>query len=210
MFRSTDRRRAPRRPSRVTLLLVLLLPALVLSAGCRQDMHDQPRYEPLEENAFFDDGRASRPKIDGTVARGQLRLDPHLYEGRAADGSGAWVTSFPFEVDAAGLDRGQQRYDIFCSVCHDRTGSGNGMVVQRGFKRPPSMHEQRLRDAQVGYIFDVITNGYGAMPDYRSQIPARDRWLIAAYLRALQLSQNATPEDVPADQRSLLVSGSED
>jgi mono/diheme cytochrome c family protein len=205
MYRSSETAR--RRRARVTACSLLLLVALA-GAACRQDMHDQPRFEPLETNPFFDDGKASRPKIEGTVARGQLRLDDHLHAGR--DDAGQWVTSFPFAIDAAALDRGEERFNIFCSVCHDRTGSGNGMVVQRGFKRPPSLHEQRLRDAQVGYLFDVITNGYGNMPDYRSQIPTEDRWRIVAYLRALQLSQNASPDDVPADQRSLLITSHED
>jgi mono/diheme cytochrome c family protein len=181
---------------------VLLL--LLVGVGCRQDMHNQPKYQPFEESDFFENGISSRVPVEGTVARGQLRADTHLYTGRSGDGAQQWATTFPFEVTAEALDRGQQRFDIYCSVCHDRTGSGNGMVVQRGFRRPPTFHQDRLREAPVGYLFDVITNGFGAMPDYRAQIRTEDRWLIVAYLRALQLSQNAGPDDVPADQRPLL------
>ena len=185
-----------------------LSPFLLLVAcgiGCRQDMHDQPKFTPLEESAFFEDGTSSRVPVEGTVARGQLRDDVHLYTGRSGTGAQDWVTALPFEITPELLDRGQERFDIFCSVCHDRLGTGNGMIVQRGFRRPPTYHQERLREAPVGYLFDVIPNGFGAMPDYGAQIGVEDRWLIVAYLRALQLSQNASPDDVPADQRSVLT-----
>lgn len=182
-------------------LLAVVLAAFAV--GCRQDMHDAPSYSPLEASTFFEDGMSARQPVEGTVARGQLRDDDHLFTGRAGD---AFATTFPFAISAADLERGHERYDVFCSPCHDRTGSGNGMVMQRGFRRKsPSLHDKRLRDeVPPGYIFDVITNGYGAMLDYSSQIPAEDRWRIVAYVRTLQLSQNAAPGDVPADQREFL------
>ena len=170
---------------------------LVLLAGCRSDMNDQAKYKPLAASDLFADGRASRPPVPGTIARGQLREDMHLYTGRV---DGALVTTFPFPVTHDVLRRGQERYNIYCSPCHDRVGNGNGMIVRRGYKQPPSLHIDRLRDAPVGHFYDVITNGLGAMPDYSVQVPVRDRWAIIAYMRALQLSQRATPADVPPDQ----------
>ncbi len=170
-------------------------------AGCRQDMHDAPRYEPLEASTFFANGQASRMLVANTVPRGLLREDTHLNEGRI---DGQLATTFPMAVTPAVMQRGQERFNVFCSPCHGRTGSGNGMVVQRGFRAPPSYHEDRLRNAPVGYFFDVMTNGFGAMQDYASQVPVADRWAIAAYIRALQLSQRATLADVPADRRAEL------
>ncbi|MGH7857071.1 MAG: c-type cytochrome, partial [Candidatus Binatia bacterium] len=169
--------------------------------GCRQDMHDTPRYEPLERSSFFGDERSARPFVVGTVARGQLRDDPHLDTGKVGN---QFVETFPSPVDRAMLERGRDRYDIFCAPCHDRTGAGRGMVVRRGFRAPPSFHEERLREAPVGYFFDVITNGFGVMPDHAAQIPVRDRWAIVAYLRALQLSQHATTAEVPGGELSRL------
>jgi mono/diheme cytochrome c family protein len=168
-----------------------------LLAGCRQDMHDAPRYDPLEASTFFDDGRGSRTPVANTVARGMLREDEHLYEGKI---NGQLADTFPMPVTAEMMARGRERYNVFCSPCHGRTGQGNGMVVQRGFRAPPSFHDDRLRNAPVGYFFDVETRGFGAMPDYASQIPVADRWAIDAYIRALQLSQHATIDDVPADR----------
>jgi mono/diheme cytochrome c family protein len=164
-------------------------------------MHDQPKYLPLRESTFFADGRSARTPVEGTVARGQLRDDTLLYTGKA-DGQDA--TIFPFPVDAAVMARGRERYDIFCSPCHARTGLGDGLVVRRGYRRPPTLHDERLRDAPVGHFVDVITNGFGAMPDYASQIGAADRWAIAAYIRALQLSGRAALADVPPDRRGAL------
>jgi len=166
----------------------------LLLAGCRQDMHDQPRYEPLEASTFFEDGRASRPAVPGTVARGQLRTDTHLYTGKV---QGTVVDTLPFPVTPALLARGRERYEIYCVPCHDRTGQGQGIVVQRGFRRPPSLHIDRLREAPIGHFFDVMSNGFGAMMDYAAQVAPPDRWAIAAYIRALQLSQYATLADVP-------------
>ena len=170
----------------------------LLAAGCRQDMHDAPRYEPLEASTFFADGRSSRPLLANTVARGQLRQDRHLYEG-IVDGQPA--ETLPMAVTPQLMARGQERFNVFCSPCHGRIGAGDGMIVERGFRKPPSYHEDRLRNAPVGYFFDVMTHGFGAMQDYSAQLPVADRWAIAAYIRALQFSQRATVDDVPADKR---------
>jgi mono/diheme cytochrome c family protein len=164
-------------------------------------MHDQPKYEPLAESTFFADGLSARTPVTGTVARGQLREDSLLYTGKVG---GENATMFPFAVDDQVMARGRERYDIHCSPCHARTGTGDGMVVLRGYRQPPTFHSERLRSAPPGHFFDVITNGFGAMPDYAAQIRAEDRWAIAAYIRALQLSHNATIEDVPPDQRGSL------
>ena len=179
------------RARRCAFLAVLLVAAF----GCRQDMFDQPKVRPLQASTFFADGRASRPLPEDTVARGQLRADELLYTGRIG---GAVADVFPFPVTKAVLDRGQERFEIFCSPCHGRTGYGDGMIVQRGFKAPPSFHSERLRQAPAGHFFDVMTNGFGVMYDYRSRVAPEDRWAIAAYIRALQLSQNATAADLDA------------
>ncbi|MEO5896577.1 MAG: cytochrome c [Vicinamibacterales bacterium] len=176
------------------LRLVACALGLLLIAGCRQDMHNQPKYRPLRESAFFRDTSSARPIIEGTVARGTLQEDEALFTGKLA---GATVKELPFAIEAKDLDRGQERFNIYCTPCHDKTGDGRGMVVQRGYRQPPSFHIDRLKTADAGYIFDVITNGFGAMPDYKAQIDARDRWLVVAYIRALQLSQSATAADVP-------------
>lgn len=186
-----------RRDGRRARLVVLVMATLAL-AGCRQDMHDAPRYEPLERSTFFADGLSARPLVANTVARGQLREDRHLFEG-VVDGRPA--ETFPMPVTAVVLDRGRDRFNVFCSPCHGRTGEGNGMVVQRGFRPPPSYHEERLRNAPVGYFFDVMTHGFGAMQDYSMQLTVDDRWAIVAYIRALQLSQHAAVDDVPAARR---------
>jgi mono/diheme cytochrome c family protein len=180
----------------------VVLVMTIASAGCRQDMHDQPKYIPLRESSFFSDARSARPFVAGTVARGQLNDDVLLYTGK--DDAGADATMFPMTIDAKVLERGQERFNIYCSPCHGRTGFGDGMVARRGYRAPPSYHQDRLRQAPVGHFFDVITNGFGAMPDYAAQVRPEDRWAIIAYIRALQLSENATISDVPADaQRQL-------
>ena len=175
----------------------IILAALVL-AGCRQDMHDQPRFKPLAESDFYSDLRSARPPVDGTVARGQLHEDSYLYTGKFGSNPGDYM---PFPVTEDVLARGRERFNIYCAPCHSRLGDGNGMIVQRGFRAPPSYHTERLRKAPLGYFFDVMTNGFGAMPEYASQIPPRDRWTIVAYIRALQLSQEATTSDVPPGQK---------
>jgi mono/diheme cytochrome c family protein len=169
-----------------------------LAAACRQDMHDAPSYDPLQASPFFANGAASRTLVANTVARGQLREDAHFYTGHV---NGQLATEFPMPVTADVMARGQERFNVFCSPCHGRTGVGDGMIVRRGFRQPPSYHEERLRNAPAGYFFDVMTNGFGAMQDYAAQVPPADRWAIAAYIRALQLSQRATVADVPADRR---------
>jgi len=164
-------------------------------------MHNQPKYIPLREATFFADQRSARPLVAGTVARGQLHDDPLLDTGKV---NGADATVFPFPIDENVMARGQERFNIYCSPCHGRTGRGDGMIVQRGYRKPPSYHQDRLRAAPVGHFFDVMTNGFGAMPDYAAQLSVRDRWAVAAYIRALQLSENATMDDVPAAQRGNL------
>jgi hypothetical protein len=181
----------------------LFLLGIAAVAGCRQKMADQPRYEPLSRSTFFDDDRAARPLVEGTVAQGQLRGDEHLYTGKEG---GKPVDMFPFPVTLAVLTRGQQRFNIFCSPCHDRVGTGQGMIVRRGYRAPPSFHIDRLRQAPAGYFFDVMSSGFGVMPDYAQQIQPEDRWAIVAYIRALQLSQHATLADVPEDQKQQLGS----
>jgi mono/diheme cytochrome c family protein len=182
-------------------LTLAVLASTAILAGCRQDMHDAPRYEAYEANSTFADNRASRSAPAGTVARGWLRDDEALHTGKIA---GQNVDAFPFAVSAADLQRGQERFNIYCTPCHGRLGDGNGMVVQRGYRQAASFHQDRLRQERLGYFYDVITNGFGAMPDYATQIPVRDRWLIVAYVRALQLSQHATVDDVPAGSRAEL------
>ncbi len=187
------------KPSICSLLSAILL--LFLAGGCRQEMADQPSYRPFQPSAFFEDGRSARPLVPGTIPRGYLRTDASFYTGKSG---GEFVETFPFPITRAVLERGQERYNIFCAPCHDRVGSGQGMIVQRGFPRPTSYHTPRLREAPVGYFFEVITNGFGKMYDYASRIPPRDRWAIVAYIRALQLSQYATLEDVPPEERQKL------
>ncbi len=176
-----------------------MIAAACLVAACRQDMHDAPRYEPLEASTFFASGGSARTLVENTVPRGFLREDELLYTGKL---SGQFADMFPMPVTADVMARGRERYNVFCSPCHGQTGVGNGMIVQRGFRQPPSYHEQRLREAPAGYFFDVMTNGFGAMQDYSAQVPVADRWAIAAYIRALQLSQGAAVADVPADRRA--------
>ena len=179
---------------RALTALVLGLTALFLT-GCRQDMHDQPKFIPLRMSDFYADKRSARPIVEGTVAQGQLKADTYFYTGKVGNQEGDVL---PFPVSADVMARGQQRYNIYCTPCHSELGDGRGMIVQRGLRPPPSYHTDRLRKAPIGHFFDVMTNGFGAMPDYATQIPVADRWAIAAYIRALQLSQNAQPGDLSA------------
>lgn len=181
---------------------VLLCAALL--AGCRQDMQDQPKYRPLRPTDFFADHRSARPLVEGTVARGHLETDTLFFTGKL---DGKPVDVYPYPITREVLLRGQERFNIYCSPCHDRLGNGNGMIVRRGYRRPPSYHIDRLRQVPVGYIYDVITSGFGAMPDYAAQIPPYDRWAIVAYVRTLQYSQNASINDVPAEAREQLTKG---
>ncbi|MBZ9797275.1 c-type cytochrome [Mesorhizobium sp. ES1-4] len=168
----------------------LLLPFLLLLAGCKQDMADQPRYDPLEASKQFADGMSARTPVDGTVARDA--------------GLAATPDKFPYPVTMALLQRGRQRFDIFCSPCHGRTGDGHGMVVQRGFPAPPSYHQDALRKAPDRHFYDVITNGYGAMYSYAARVPPNDRWAIVAYIRALQYSRHAPGDALPVNLRAKL------
>jgi mono/diheme cytochrome c family protein len=165
-------------------------------------MHNQPKYKPLRPSTFFRDGSSARPLVEGTIARGALQEDQAFFTGRIGP---ILLRELPFPADRQVLDRGQDRYNIFCTPCHDATGSGRGMVVQRGYRQPPSFHDERLRKAEEGHFFDVMTNGLGAMPDYRAQIPPRDRWAIAAYIRALQLSQRAPAAQIPGGDPAALT-----
>jgi mono/diheme cytochrome c family protein len=190
-------------------------------------MYDQPRYKPLAESEFFGDGLSARPPVEGTISRGHLHEDRPFYTGRDGDGKllsqipqaayqkiygrnhqafdRPYEETSPSDLRRALLERGQARFEIYCAVCHGRTGDGRGMIVRRGFRPPPSYHIDRLRNAPVGHFYDVLTNGFGAMASYGSRIEVGDRWAIAAYLRALQLSQNASLEDVPAGERDTLA-----
>lgn len=190
-------------------ICTLLLAGMAGLASCRQDMHDQPKYEAYEGSDFFTDSTSNRVHQEGTVARGFLNEDQALYTGVMGNpndtGSArSFVASFPYPIDAHMLNRGEERYNIYCAPCHAQSGFGDGMVVRRGYRKPPSLHQERLRTQPVGYFFDVITRGFGVMPSYADQIPVRDRWAIVAYIRALQLSQNANLADVPQDQRGKL------
>ena len=170
-------------------------------AGCTQEMADQPRYDPLEPSAFFADGRSARHLVEGTVARGYEHLDEHFYRGTAGS---VPADRLPVPLTHQLLARGQERYDIYCSPCHDRVGNGQGMIVRRGFSPPPSLHEERLRLAPVGHFFIVMREGYGTMPHYAPQVSPDDRWAIAAYIRALQLSQHAPLAELSEEERSRL------
>jgi len=175
------------------------LAALLLAPACRQDMFNQPKARTYRASDFFSDGRSARPPVPGTVPRGHLRADPILYTGIGPDGQ--FVTRLPVPLDRALLAAGRERYEIFCSPCHGRVGDGRGMIVQRGFKQPPSFHIDRLRRQPVGYFFDVVTNGFGQMSGYAAQVGVADRWAIAAHIRTLQLSQHAPLSEMPAGDR---------
>lgn len=195
--------KAERRAARVVAgRLAAAAAVLFAAAGCRQDMHDQPRIRPLAENAFFADGSGSRLLPANTVARGELRDDIPFHTGQAADG--ALLTEVPMPVTRELLVRGQERFDIFCAPCHGRAAEGTGMVVQRGYKKPSSFHVDRLRQAPVAYFYYVMSNGFGVMPSYAAQIPAEDRWAIAAYIRTLQLAQHYAAAELTAEERQFL------
>jgi mono/diheme cytochrome c family protein len=209
-----------------------LLLLLLISVGCRRDMQDQPKMKPFRGTTFFGDGLSSRQPIQGTVARGFLRTDSAYFTGKKTANAGQGlgqttqgqagqaqaqtdfpddVDTFPFPVTKEIVVRGRERYDIFCSVCHGLTGNGDGMIVRRGFRRAASFNDDRLRQAPVGHFFDAVTNGWGAMPSYASQIPVQDRWAIIAYIRALQTSQQnlANPAGSPSPAPSPATGGRE-
>ena len=197
---AANRRIAPAPPS---LFVCLLLAAgcLLLAVGCRQQMAETGREKPLDQSAFFEDRRAARPLVPGTVARGHLRAETAFYTGKAGD---TLVETLPVPLTMALLERGRARFEIFCTPCHGRVGTGEGAVVKRGMRPPPSYHIQRLREAPIGHFFDVMTNGFGVMPDYAAQVPPGDRWAIAAYIRALQLSQGIPAAELTAEERTRL------
>ena len=167
----------------------------MLAAGCRQDMQDQPKMFPQRGSAMFPDGRSVRPQVLNTVARGQLHEDEYFYTGLM---DGKELDALPFPATMQVLARGQERFNIYCTPCHSRVGNGLGMIVERGYKPAGNYHDPKRLAEPLSHYFVVMTNGYGAMPNYSAQLTAADRWAVAAYIRALQLSQNAKPEDVPA------------
>jgi len=178
--------------------IAVALAATALLSACRLDMQVQPRQNPLSRSDFYADQRSERPPVEGTVARGELHEDTYFYTGKLGSTPGDYM---PFPVTKEVLERGRERYNIYCAPCHSRVGDGNGFIPSRGFARkPPTFHKPRWQKAPLGEIYDVITNGSGIMPDYASQIPPRDRWSIVAYIRALQLSQDASMADVPKGQ----------
>ncbi|QDT74940.1 c-type cytochrome [Lacipirellula limnantheis] len=198
--------RSPQSARRSARTLAVLPPAalaLLALVGCHRDMYDQPRLEPLEKNAFFDDGRSSRPLVEGVVEYGAISPDSVILTGKV---NGQLTDELPPELklDAVLLKRGEQRFNIFCSNCHGRSGDGDGMIVLRGYRKPPTYHSERLRGTPIGHFFDVATNGFGVMPSYASQIPVDDRWAIAAYIRALQLTQYAKVDDLSDAERQQL------
>ena len=184
-----------------TISAILIALAALATNACRLDMQDQPKYLPLQASSFFADGRAARPVPAGTISRDALNDTDTFHTG--VD-NGEPVTTIPVPVNLALLQRGEERFNIFCTPCHGYLGDGDGMVARRGFKQPADLVSDRIREVPPGYIFEVITNGYGAMPDHAEQIPPADRWAIVAYIRALQLSRNATLADVPAEGRAQL------
>lgn len=177
--------------------MMAVMSALALLAGCRQDMHDQPKFIPQRGTSFFADGRSVRPQVVNTVARGQLHEDSYYYTGMADGKEG---TMMPFPVTSVVLERGQEKFNLYCTPCHSRVGNGQGMIVQRGYRPAGNFQTARLLNAPIGHFFTVMTHGFGAMPDYSAQLTESDRWAVAAYIRALQLSQNAKLSDVPAGE----------
>jgi len=189
--------RGPARSGRIRSARAAMLAAVLalLLAACGNNMVDQPKVSAQQGSAFFADGSGARPPVEGTVSRAVGAIDPAFFTGQQ---DGALATELPIELSVELLQRGQQRYDIYCAVCHGYTGAGDGMIVTRGFPAPTSFHAERLLAQPVGYFFNAATNGFGRMYGYASRIPAEDRWAISAYVKALQLSQNATQDDVPA------------
>ncbi|HVR42073.1 MAG TPA: cytochrome c [Thermoanaerobaculia bacterium] len=192
--------------ARLRRIAPLALGVVLALAACRppQKMADQPSYRPLEPSLLFADGMSARQPVPGTVPRGGLRDESLLHTGRIG---GVPVDAYPFEIGREDLERGRERYEIFCSPCHGMVGAGDGMIVERGFRRPPSFHSELLRERTAGHFYDVIANGFGVMPPYAAQIPVRDRWLIVAWIRVLQLSQDAPLAEVPEAERAQLFTG---
>ncbi len=200
------------RRSRLLPFALCLLPFV---SACRQDMHDAPRYDPYEKSAIFRNAASAQPLVEGTVPRAAVSDRPGSIASRLNDDellaagkvNGEISTMFPFAITRADLDRGEERFNIYCAPCHGQTGEGNGMVVQRGYRQAANFHVDRLRLMPVGYFIDVMVNGFGVMPDYRMQLDPADRWRVAAYIRALQLTHTGTAADVPAAELERLKSG---
>jgi mono/diheme cytochrome c family protein len=188
-------------PRNLLVCLLMAASCLLLTVGCRQQMAETGREKPLDSSAFFDDQRVARPLVPGVVARGQLKADTTFYTGKAGD---ALVDQLPVPLTKELLERGRDRFEIFCTPCHGRVGTGEGAVTKRGLRPPPSYHIQRLREAPVGHFFDVMTNGFGIMPDYAGQVPPADRWAIAAYIRALQVSQGIPAAELTPEEQAKL------
>lgn len=193
--------RAESRPRKLIVLAVLLVG--LGTAGCRQKMAQQPYYDPYEATDFFADGKSARMPIDGTVAQGHLEADELLYTGKI---NGELANVYPFPVDENVLRRGRERFQVFCTPCHGEAGRGNGIVVRRGYRPPPSFLDPKFADLPVGHYVDVITNGFGAMPSYAAQVPPEDRWAIVSYVQALQLSQSVDINQLPPDRQAELRS----
>lgn len=189
-----------------TLVALALAGIALLTVGCRQKMAQQPYYDPYEASDFFADGKSARLPVENTVARGHLNLDEHLHTARVG---GELVDVYPFAVTAEVLDRGRERYNIYCTPCHGAAGLGNGVVVRRGYRPPPSFLDPKFNELPVGHYVDVMTNGFGAMPSYAAQTSAEDRWAIAAYIEALQMSQNVDISQLPAATQAELRSMSQ-
>lgn len=200
-IRANTRLLRPGRPGALFAAYAAAVCGVLLLSGCRLDMHTQPRYNPLDQSSFFGDERSARPVVPDTVARGHLHTNELLYTGKV---DGKIVDAFPFPITRQDLERGNERYNIYCSPCHGLGGEGHGMIVQRGFPPPPSYHTDRLRKEPAGHFVNVMTNGFGKMYSYASRVSPEDRWRITAYIRALQLSQWATIEDVPQSEREQL------
>jgi mono/diheme cytochrome c family protein len=219
--------RSPLTPFPCWLAVAIALFSGVVFGGCQQKMAGQPSYRPLAPCQTFADGRSERPLVRGTVARGELRLNAALYAGRKASGetkpvvgpepgsdgqrgrideNADFITDFPLAVDRAFIEHGRDRYLIYCVVCHDALGTGHGKIVERGYTPPPPFHILRLREAPVGRLFAVVSQGYGSMPSYAGQIPVEDRWAIVAYVRALQLSQHVRESELTKAMREEMES----
>jgi mono/diheme cytochrome c family protein len=183
--------------------------ALLVVSGCRSEMYEQPRYEPLEPSTFFDNGSSARPLVAGTVpredVRGALPAGASEDEFNTGWSKGRLAEVVPFPVDKAVLERGRQRYQIYCIPCHGESGDGRGMIVRRGFNPPPPYYSEELRKKPIGHFVDVMTRGFGTMYSYASRIPPRDRWAIAAYIRVLQLSQHVEKGDVRVEDWEIIL-----
>src|ERR1700743_1603431 len=194
---SSERRAAGFESAMAWVLLTAAAASMLVLAGCRQDMQDEPKFFPQRGTTFYTDGRSVRPQVANTVARNQGDEGSYFYTGLV---NGKEGDGLPIDLTPETMARGQERFNVYCTPCHSRVGNGEGMIVQRGYRPAGDFHTDRLRNAPLGHFFAVMTNGYGAMPDYAAQVTPQDRWAIVAYIRALQLSQNATAADLGGQQ----------